>query len=88
MPDPEVVLDGVRECDPGGGKRTSEVVASDVGRVRLTSRLSQVHFVAALEVSKRTLEQWEPGRRTPSGAAPTLLKIVGRHPEVLLEVVD
>jgi putative transcriptional regulator len=37
-------------------------------------------------VSKRTLEQWEQGRRKPSGAAKQLLKIADRHPEVLIEV--
>jgi hypothetical protein len=31
--------------------------------------------------------QWEQGRRQPSGAAETLLKIVARHPEVLREVM-
>jgi putative transcriptional regulator len=40
----------------------------------------------ALGLSKRTIEQWEQGRRQPSGAAKTLLKIVERHPEVLLEL--
>ena len=39
-----------------------------------------------LGVSKRTLEQWEQGRREPSGAAKQLLKIAERHPEVLIEV--
>jgi putative transcriptional regulator len=55
-------------------------------RVRLNSGLSQAQFAAALGVSKRTLEQWEQGRRQPSGAAKTLLLIAERHPEVLVEV--
>jgi putative transcriptional regulator len=59
---------------------------SQVTRVRLRSGLSQAQFAAALGVSKRTLEQWEQGRRKPSGAARTLLKIAERHPEVLIEV--
>ena len=80
------VLDGVREIKAGGGKRTKVAPKSDVVRVRLKSGLSQVEFAAALGVSKRTLEQWEQGRREPSGAAQTLLKIAERHPEVLLEV--
>jgi putative transcriptional regulator len=52
----------------------------------MKSGLSQAQFAAALGVSKRTLEQWEQGRRAPSGAAKQLLKIAERHPEVLLEV--
>jgi len=57
-----------------------------VVRVRLKSGLSQARVAAALGVSRGTLEQWEQGRREPSGAAQTLLKIAERHPEVLLEV--
>ncbi len=79
------VLDGVREIKAGGGRRTSVAAKSDVVRVRLKSGLSQTDFAAALGVSKRTLEQWEQGRREPSGAALTLLRIAERHPEVLLE---
>jgi putative transcriptional regulator len=80
------VLDGVREIQAVGGKRTKVTPKPDVVRVRMNSGLSQTQFAAALGVSKRTLEQWEQGRREPSGAAQTLLKIAARHPEVLLEV--
>ena len=57
------VLDGVREIKAGGGKRTKVEPKSSVVRVRLKSGLSQAQFAAALGVSKRTLEQWEQGRR-------------------------
>lgn len=43
-------------------------------------------FAAALHISPRTLQQWEQGRRHPSGAAETLLKIVSRYPEMLRDV--
>jgi putative transcriptional regulator len=80
------VLDGVREIEAGGGKRTQVEAKSHVARVRMKSGLSQARFAAALGVSKRTLEQWEQGRRAPSGAARQLLKIAELHPEVLLEI--
>ena len=80
------VLDGVREIKAGGGRRTKVEAKSHIVRVRLKSGLSQAQFAAALGVSKRTLEQWEQGRRKPSGAAKQLLKIADRHPEVLIEV--
>ena len=80
------VLDGVREIKAGGGKRTKVEAKSHIVRVRLKSGLSQAQFAAALGVSKRTLEQWEQGRRKPSGAAKQLLKIADRHREVLIEV--
>lgn len=80
------VLDGIREIKAGGGKRMKMTPKSQVVRVRLNSGLSQAQFAAALGVSRRTLEQWEQGRRKPSGAARTLLLIAERHPEVLIEV--
>jgi putative transcriptional regulator len=80
------VLDGVREIRAGGGRRTVVNADSPVAQIRQRSGLSQEQFAAALGVSKRTLEQWEQGRRRPSGAARTLLKIVDRHPEVLIEL--
>jgi putative transcriptional regulator len=80
------VLEGVQEIKAGGGKRKKVAPKSHVARVRLKSGLSQADFAAVLGVSKRTLEQWEQGRREPSGAAKTLLRIADRHPEVLLEV--
>ena len=80
------VLEGVKEIKDGGGRRTKVQPTSQVVRVRLKSGLSQAEFAAALGVSKRTLEQWEQGRREPSGAATQLLKIAERHPEVLVEV--
>lgn len=80
------VLEGVREIKAGGGKRREVEPKSHVVRVRLKSGLSQAQFAAVLGVSKRTLEQWEQGRREPSGAAKTLLKIAERHPEVLREI--
>jgi putative transcriptional regulator len=80
------VLQGVREIKAGGGKRTRVQPKSRIVRVRLQSGLSQSEFAAALGVSKRTLEQWEQGRRKPSGAARTLLRIAERHPELLREI--
>ncbi|WP_374421460.1 helix-turn-helix domain-containing protein [Chromobacterium sp.] len=37
-------------------------------------------------VSKRTLQEWEQGRRMPTGAAQTLLRVAVQHPEALREL--
>ena len=47
---------------------------------------SKAQFAALLGVSKRTLEQWEQGRRDPSGLAKTLIRVAELHPEVLREI--
>lgn len=80
------VLDGVREIKGGRGKRSEPEPRSPILRVRLRSGLTQVHFALLLGVSKCTLEQWEQGRREPSGAAKTLIKVAELHPEILREI--
>jgi putative transcriptional regulator len=58
-----------------------------VAAARAGTGLSQGEFAKAMGVSVRTLQAWEQGRRQPSGAAQTLLKIAARHPRVLREAV-
>ncbi len=57
-----------------------------VGAARAATGLSQAAFARLLGVSVRTLQEWEQGRKTPSGAAATLLRVAARHPEVLKEL--
>ena len=81
------VLESVEELRQGGGKRTT-VPTNIVVDIRLRSGLTQAQFASILGVSKRTLEQWEQGRREPSGAALSLLKIAAKHPEVLVDLAS
>jgi putative transcriptional regulator len=62
------------------------VPVSPVVAVRMQAGLSQRGFAKLLGVSVRTLQDWEQGRRHPSGAAQTLLKIAQRYPKVLREL--
>lgn len=78
------VLDGLREIKRGRHGRVINVPA--VGKIREKTGLSQARFAELLGVSVRTLQDWEQGRRAPSGAARTLLLIADRHPEILLDV--
>jgi len=66
-------------------RRRGQAVESPVARVRIMARLSQARFAALLGVSPRTLQDWEQGRRKPTGAAKTLLRVAERYPDVLRE---
>ena len=46
--------------------------------------LSQTRFAQLLGVSLRTLQEWEQGRREPTGAAQTLLRVAVLSPKALL----
>ena len=59
---------------------------NDIVKVRSKLGLSQSKFAAVLGISADTLQNWEQGRRSPTGPAKVLLKVVTKHPEVLLEV--
>ncbi|MGB7992102.1 MAG: helix-turn-helix domain-containing protein [Candidatus Methylophosphatis roskildensis] len=80
------LLASVREMKAGTSARTHRPDVSEVAHARLVAGLSQATFAALLGVSVRTLEDWEQGRREPSGAAKTLIKVAERHPEVLQEL--
>ena len=58
---------------------------NDIVKVRSKLGLSQSKFAAVLGISADTLQNWEQGRRSPTGPAKVLLKVVTKHPEVLLE---
>jgi putative transcriptional regulator len=78
------ILRGIREIKRGEFGRVINV--PDVGKIREGTGLSQARFAGLLGVSVRTLQDWEQGRRAPSGAARTLLMIAARNPQALLEV--
>lgn len=54
--------------------------------IRARLSLSQAAFAGLLGVSLRTVQDWERGRREPSGPAKALLRIAERHPEILLDL--
>jgi putative transcriptional regulator len=80
------VVDGVRAIKAGRGKWHRAEPSSPLVRARLKAGLTQSQFAALLGVSRRTLEQWEQGRRQPSGAAKTLIRVAELHPEVLRHI--
>ena len=82
----EDLLESVRQMRRGQAARVSKVRLSAVAEARASVGLSQQEFAVLLGVSARTLQDWEQGRREPTGAARTLLKVAVKHPKVLREL--
>ena len=81
----EELLAAIRDVKSGRHGATYAIEPNEIVTTRVKCGLSQIQFAKALHISSRTLQQWEQGRRHPSCAAETLLKIVAKHPEVLFE---
>lgn len=79
------LLQSVREMKARNFARITEVELNEVVQARHSTGLSQAEFASALSISKRTLQEWEQGRRAPSGAAQALIRIARTHPEVVRE---
>lgn len=78
------ILEGLREIKRGDYGRVINI--PDVASIREKTGLSQARFGQLLGVSVRTLQDWEQGRRAPSGAARTLLIVASKNPRALLDV--
>lgn len=80
------LLQAIREIKAGGGRRFT-VQVTEATEARLKLGLSQADFAAMLGVSTRTLQDWEQGRRQPSGAAKALLKVAVAAPKTVRKVL-
>lgn len=86
------LMDSVKDMDaitkgkkkPGRVHRFKE---PEVKVIREMTGLSQVRFATLIGVSHRTLENWEQGRRHPTGPAKVLLRIVEQDPKHALRVL-
>jgi len=81
------LLESVRQMKAQNFARVTEVAVNEVVAARQSTGMSQAEFATALSISKRTLQEWEQGRRAPSGAAQALIRIARKHPEVVREAL-
>ena len=81
------LLQSVREMKARKFARVTEVQVNEVVKARQSTGMSQAEFAAALSISKRTLQEWEQGRRAPSGAAQALIRIARKHPRIVREAL-
>lgn len=59
----------------------------NVKKVRENLHISQAVFAAYFGVSKKTLQDWEQGRRYPRGPARILLTLIAKRPKLVQEVL-
>jgi putative transcriptional regulator len=80
------LLKSVAEMKTGRAARITRVEPTAAALARAKVGLSQSAFASLLGVSTRTLQDWEQGRRQPTGAAQTLLRVAALHPEALRDL--
>ena len=68
--------------------RSTEFAEPEVKAIRAKTGLTQERFASVVGVSKRTLENWEQGRRQPTGPARALLKILDANPNLALSTLQ
>lgn len=79
-------LDAVRSIKAGEVGAVRLVPVPLASEARQKAGLSQKRFAELMGVSVRTLQDWEQGRRKPSGAAVSLLQVARQRPDVLHDV--
>ncbi len=72
------LLQSVKEMKARNAARVSRVEPNEVAEARGKTGLTQREFAEVLHISPRTLQEWEQGRRKPSGPAKALIEIAFR----------
>ncbi len=82
-------IQAIKAHKAGGKQLRSRTLKtpSPVQKIRAKMGLSQAAFAGLMGVSTRTIQDWEQGRRQPSGPAEALLRIAEQKPNVFLELI-
>lgn len=59
----------------------------DVSAIRAKTGLSQAKFAEAFGIDKRSLQDWEQGRRSPERTAQLYLRVIEREPEAVKRAI-
>ena len=81
----EELIQAAKEMKANQRARVTQV--NDVAITRQRLGLSQAAFARMLGISPRTIQEWEQGRRSPQGAALSLLRIAQAKPDIVREVL-
>ena len=85
-------LEGASEADLEAQQRLDDAAsahdaAAFAQRVRKRLGLTQLEFSRRIDVSLDTILNWEQGKRSPTGAARALLRVLDKAPEASLEAL-
>ena len=67
---------------------TGEWRTGDMPALRRYLGLSQNQFAGRMGISVSTLQNWEQGRRNPDGPAKALLRLLAKHPRLVLDDME
>ncbi len=77
------LLTSVKQMKLAQQARVTQAEPTLAALARSKVEMTQVAFSKLLGVSVRTLQEWEQGRRNPTGAAKTLLTLAIQSPNAL-----
>ena len=85
--------DATTETDLAAQRAADELMAMHdaakfARRVRARLGLSQAEFSQRIDVPIDTIRNWEQGKRSPTGAAKALLKVLDQAPEAALAALS
>ncbi len=74
-----------RKEPQAGREHRAPVTRSFIAETRVRAGLTQEEFARVTGASLGTVRKWESGERNPSGAAATLIRIMARAPQLVIE---
>ena len=82
------LLESVKQMRQGKAARVTKVKLPAAAEARASVGMSQQEFSRLLGVSARTLQDWEQGRREPTGPAKVLLRAIHNDPKHVLKALS
>ncbi len=67
--------------------RVTKVDSSSIKVLRAKAGLTQEKFAALIQIDLSTLQNWEQGRREPTGPAKALLRAIENNPKAVLKAL-
>jgi putative transcriptional regulator len=60
----------------------------DVCEIRASMHMTQKQFSRQFGLSTRTLQDWEQGRRNPTGVSKVLLQVLAKEPDAVIRALQ